>query len=59
MLPHGSGAREILAAIEAVAAGLTVLHPDALETLMAAPPHAPASDRLLNAREIEVPRMLS
>ncbi len=59
VLPHGSGAREILAAVEAVAAGLFVLHPDAFETLAAAPPHAPASDQLLTAREIEVLRMLS
>jgi len=59
VLPHASGAREIVAAIEAVAAGLTVLHADALETAMSALPHAPASDRLLTAREIEVLRMLS
>lgn len=59
VLPHASGAREIRAAIEGVAAGLIVLHPDALEMLTAAPVHAPASDRLLTAREIEVLRMLS
>ncbi len=59
VLPHGSGAREILAAVEAVAAGLLVLHPDAFESLAAAPPHVPASEQLLTAREIEVLRMLS
>lgn len=52
VLVHGATEREILASIEAVAAGLITMSPDAFE------PVAPA-ERLLTTREIEVLRMLS
>ena len=59
VLPHGASAREILAAIEAVAAGLIVVHPDVLEGLSSAPALSSTSEGLLTTREIEVLRMLS
>ncbi|MDQ6704902.1 MAG: response regulator transcription factor, partial [Acidobacteriota bacterium] len=59
VLPHGASAREILAAIEAVAAGLVVGYPDVLEGLSPGPALSATSDGLLTTREIEVLRMLS
>lgn len=55
VLPHGASEREILAAIEAVAAGLIVMPPEILE---AQTDRVPA-ERILTAREIEVLRLLS
>jgi DNA-binding NarL/FixJ family response regulator len=53
VLPSGVGAAEIVVAIEAVAAGLIVVHPDALE-------RSPASvESGLTAREKEVLRMMA
>ena len=55
VLPASSGAHEIAAAIEAVSAGLIVLHPDLID-------HQPvplAVDSTLTTREIEVLRMLA
>jgi DNA-binding NarL/FixJ family response regulator len=61
VLPRDAGAAEIGAAIEAVAAGLIVVHPDAAATLVpaggAATVEAPGQP--LTAREIEVLRMLA
>lgn len=59
VLPHGASSREIGVALDAAAAGLMVLHPDAMEAGMSdhAPPavgHGP-----LTNREVEVLRMLS
>ena len=60
VLPHGVSAREIGIAIEAVAAGLIVMHPDVVDAF---PPDHPAVPPLshgpLSNREIEVLRMLS
>ncbi len=56
VLPQSASAAEIIAAIEAAAAGLIVFHPDAFEQTDA--PHLPADQRL-TAREVEVLRMLS
>lgn len=56
VLPHGASEREILAAIEAVAAGLIVMPPELLEP--AGSSHSPG-ERVLTAREIEVLRMLA
>jgi two-component system, NarL family, response regulator YdfI len=54
VLPAGVGIAEIVAAIEAVTAGLVVVHPDALE------PATVGTDRGgLTAREVEVLRMLA
>ena len=52
VLAHGASEREILAAIEAAAAGLITISADAFE-----PP--PPADRILTAREIEILRMLA
>ncbi len=59
VLPHSAGAREILATIEAVAAGLVVAPPDLLEGLTSAPVLPATSESRLTTREIEVLRMLS
>jgi NarL family two-component system response regulator YdfI len=54
VLPVGVGVSEIIATIEAVAAGLVVIHPEALE------PVVTGMDRGgLTAREVEVLRMLA
>jgi NarL family two-component system response regulator YdfI len=53
VLPPSAGAAEIVAAIEAVAAGLIVLHPEALE------PAAVSIDSMLTGREVDVLRMLA
>lgn len=64
VLPREAEAGEILAAVEAAAAGLVVLHPDSVEPLLphlvapsSAPPNGPAED--LTPREIEVLSMLA
>ncbi len=57
VLPHGASSREIGLAIEAVAAGLIVTHPEALDTANGAIPAATPGP--LTHREIEVLRMLS
>ncbi len=64
VLPRELGPAEIVAAVEAAAAGLVVLHPQDFEQLLAAPirsarelPSDPA--QALTAREIEVLRMLA
>lgn len=63
MLPTEAIASEIVAAIEAVAAGLIVLHPEFLDALaMAAPPTRTlptSSQQALSPREIEVLTMLA
>ncbi|MGH8704226.1 MAG: response regulator transcription factor, partial [Burkholderiales bacterium] len=64
VLPRAAAPAEIIAAIEAVAAGLVVLHPDGLEALPprpagAAPPSASEADQPLTARETEVLAMLA
>jgi DNA-binding NarL/FixJ family response regulator len=64
ILPHDATPGEIVAAIEAVAAGLCVLSPDILARFLTRrkPPHQPASGEPLEAlssREIEVLAMLA
>lgn len=60
ILPRRPPAEELLAAVQASAAGLIVLHPDALE-----PAFSPAetaeleADEILTPREIEVLRMIA
>ncbi|MBW4540614.1 MAG: response regulator transcription factor [Myxacorys chilensis ATA2-1-KO14] len=61
ILPLEAAADEIIAALKATATGLTVLHPDVLEMLLALPSRS-ASERLmsgLTARETEVLGMLA
>jgi NarL family two-component system response regulator YdfI len=64
ILPRSAGGPEIIAAIESAAARLVVLHPDMIQSLLAAPPHSardlpPAPQQPLSPREIEVLRLLS
>jgi DNA-binding NarL/FixJ family response regulator len=61
VLPRDAGAGEIVAAAEAVAAGLVALHPEALDTLRRRRPARAASDpaQPLTARELEVLGMLA
>jgi DNA-binding NarL/FixJ family response regulator len=62
LLPHHASAEEIVAAIEAVAGGLIVLHPDIIGSLqfMEQPRRsATEADATLTPREIEVLRMLA
>jgi len=62
VLPRGATAAELLAAVEAAAAGLVVLHPDALDAIgpaPAAPRAAPAAKEPLTPREREVLEMLA
>jgi DNA-binding NarL/FixJ family response regulator len=60
VLPHGAGAAELGAAIEAAAAGLVVVHPDELPSLVPMPARAPAAGaEELTPREAEVLRMLA
>jgi NarL family two-component system response regulator YdfI len=62
LLPHEAAAHEIVAAIEAAAQGLVVLHPDMLASLqIAEPARTPPADldASLTPREIEVLRMLA
>jgi DNA-binding NarL/FixJ family response regulator len=61
VLPRDAGAGEILAAVEAVAAGLVALHPEALDALRRRGPAPTASDpaQPLTARELQVLGMLA
>jgi two-component system, NarL family, response regulator YdfI len=64
MLPRQAGAEEIVAAVEAAARGLIVLHPDAVQAIQPGPPEAeragPAAARpRLTPREIEILRMMA
>ena len=59
VLPRHASSEEIVAAIEAVAAGLVVLHPEAMTSLRSASlarpgPVAAVADQRLTAREIEI-----
>jgi len=56
-LPRGATASELVAAIEAVAAGLIVLHPEGVEALLSPSPLPSAADtpgETLTVREAEV-----
>jgi len=60
LLPRDASAEAILAAIEAAAAGLTVLAPADLEALLRAGPQAPvALETALTPREMEVLRLMA
>jgi NarL family two-component system response regulator YdfI len=58
ILPRDLATTEILAAIEAAAAGLVVLHPHAVEVATARPVSAVAMETL-SPREIEVLRLMA
>jgi DNA-binding NarL/FixJ family response regulator len=64
ILPRQAVAAEIVAAIETAAAGLVVLHPDAVDALLPAAPSAPrtlpgSAQQTLTPREIEVLGMIA
>ena len=59
VLPQGVSAREIGIAIEAVAAGLIVMHPEGIDTAQGDHALAMTSNGPLSNREVEVLRMLS
>ncbi|GAC1472540.1 MAG: response regulator transcription factor [Chloroflexota bacterium] len=64
VLPHDALPEEIVAAVEAVAAGLVALHPDTIYALVPARPPTSRSDstvetEALTPREVEVLAMLS
>ena len=62
ILPQTAAAAEIIAAVEAVAAGLTVLHPDLMELLLsnlAIAPRPMPTSQPLTPREVEVLEMLA
>jgi DNA-binding NarL/FixJ family response regulator len=59
VLPGDLGPREILAALEAAAAGLAVLHPQDIPALVAERPLPAAPSQTLTAREIQVLAMLA
>lgn len=64
ILPRQASAGEIVVAVEAAAAGLVVLHRDAVESLLLIPPSAPRAlpaspNQALTPREIEVLGMLA
>lgn len=64
ILPREATAAEIVAAVEAVAAGLIVLHPDAIDILLSALPPVPrvqaaTGHQTLTPREVEVLEMLA
>lgn len=59
VLPGDLGPREILAAVEAAAAGLVVLHPQDLTQLVADRPVPAAPSQILSPREIQVLQMLA
>src|SRR5215510_11015923 len=64
VIPRIATAEEIVAAIQASVAGLVVLHPDALYSVMSPMPSRDRpefhpSDRILSPREIEVLRMIA
>jgi len=64
VIPRSATAEEIVAAIQASVAGLVVLHPDALHSVLSPTPSGDQpefhpSDRILSPREIEVLRMIA
>lgn len=59
VLPGDLGPREILAAVEAAAAGLAVLHPQDIPTLVADRPLPAAPAQTLTPREAQVLAMLA
>lgn len=60
ILPPDASAAEIVAAVEAAAAGLAAIDPAELESLLGEPLVQPAAEAMpLTAREIEVLRMLA
>ena len=60
ILPHDASAAEIVAAVEGAGAGLAVIDPAELESLLAEAPVQPAAGSdPLTARELEVLRMLA
>jgi NarL family two-component system response regulator YdfI len=59
VLPGDLGPREILAAVEAAAAGLAVLHPQDIPALVAERPLPAAPSQTLTPREIQVLAMLA
>jgi two-component system, NarL family, response regulator YdfI len=63
ILPREAKPEEIFAAIQATIAGLVVIHPDALESLLSTDPEKQSefdsSDQILTPREIEVLRMIA
>ena len=59
VLPGDLGPREILAAVEAAAAGLVVLHPQDIPALVADRPLPPAQTQTLTPREVQVLAMLA
>jgi NarL family two-component system response regulator YdfI len=59
VLPGDLGPREILAAVEAAAAGLVVLHPQDLPALVADRPAPIAPSQALSPREVQVLAMLA
>lgn len=59
VLPGDLGPREILAAVEAAAAGLVVLHPQDIPALVAGRPLPAAQTQTLTPREIQVLAMLA
>jgi DNA-binding NarL/FixJ family response regulator len=60
ILPPDASGGEMIAAIEAAAAGLAVVDPAELESLLSAPAAQPVADSgPLTARELEVLRMLA
>jgi NarL family two-component system response regulator YdfI len=63
ILPRDAKPEEIFAAIQASVAGLVVIHPDALDSLLSADAEKQSqldsSDQILTPREIEVLRMIA
>src|SRR5215813_5251768 len=64
VIPRSATAEEIIAAIQASVAGLVVLHPDALHSVLSPMPSGDRpefhpSDQILSPREIEVLRMIA
>jgi two-component system, NarL family, response regulator YdfI len=64
ILPRAAGPEEVFAAIQASVAGLVVLYPDTLESLLSLSDEAEQSElgsagQILTAREIEVLRMIA
>jgi two-component system, NarL family, response regulator YdfI len=64
ILPRDATSEEIVAAIQATATGLVVLHPDALHSVLSPIPpgelpESDPSDQILTPREIEVLRMVA
>ena len=64
ILPRDATSEEIVAAVQAAATGLVVLHPDGLHSVLSLisheeQPEPDASDQILTPREIEVLRMVA